>query len=444
MKIKFYIYLLTTVFFIITSQTMNATTCPGVEIKPANLNVRSTPSLGTNVVGTVRVNQRYHVTGSHKSWYKIQYDHRQVWVHKNHVTYGIYRNCIVVDPAKVSALNIRSGAGLSYRIVGTANSSSRWFSRAISGSWNKIAYQGRASYGHKAYFKDSDATTASPSVFAVSRFALNSGATNTISRFVTASVQTSKLASYYQVSEDPNFAGASWLRFTSTPQIELSPANGIKRVYYRIYHRLYGISVPVSDVITLQIPNSSTRSINSSQFFNHYRNQFGALTQSKTNGINFLLANIVNDDEPATNNLSVWQRQIAYVFATTKHEVADTYLPITEFSNTHCVNYDGGCRYKGRGYVQLTHRYNYQTMSGVTGVDLVANPELALDPDIAYHVMSFGMHNGSFTTRRLGDYINNGKTDYYNARRVVNGTDKASLIKGYAEKFQTVLQNSSN
>ena len=70
-------------------------------------------------------------------------------------------------------------------------------------------------------------------------------------------------------------------------------------------------------------------------------------------------------------------------------------------------------------------------------------PLRALEPDIAYTVMSYGSFNGIFTSRKLGNYIKVGLTDYYNARRVINGTDKASLIKGYAQKFQTILVNSA-
>jgi len=172
------------------------------------------------------------------------------------------------------------------------------------------------------------------------------------------------------------------------------------------------------------------------------RLKFGRLNQSQVNGINFLLSKIETDKEPATN-YSVWVKQIAYVFSTIKHEVANTYQPITEYSNTACRRYDGGCTYKGRGYVQLTHRYNYEKFSPIVGVDLVRYPLKALVPEISYRVTSYGMHHGAFTGRKLGRYINTNKTDYWNARRVINGTDKASLIREYAVKFQSILEASA-
>lgn len=42
-----------------------------------------------------------------------------------------------------------------------------------------------------------------------------------------------------------------------------------------------------------------------------------------------------------------------------------------------------GYRFRGRGYVQLTGRANYATYGSMIGVDLVNNPELASQPDIA-------------------------------------------------------------
>lgn len=42
-----------------------------------------------------------------------------------------------------------------------------------------------------------------------------------------------------------------------------------------------------------------------------------------------------------------------------------------------------GFRYRGRGYIQLTGRYNYQLASTALGLPLVQHPELAAEPHIA-------------------------------------------------------------
>jgi hypothetical protein len=71
---------------------------------------------------------------------------------------------------------------------------------------------------------------------------------------------------------------------------------------------------------------------------------------------------------------------------------------------------------------------------------LAGNPDLAMEPRIAYAAMSAGMLEGWFTGRKLSDYIRPGRVDYVNARRIINGTDKAAEIAGYARDFESSLR----
>lgn len=129
--------------------------------------------------------------------------------------------------------------------------------------------------------------------------------------------------------------------------------------------------------------------------------------------------------------------KLVYILATARHE--SNFRPIQEYrakpSQSLIYNrqnkywYTG---YYGRGYVQLTHKRNYQKMSNFLGVDLVNNPSLALDPKYAAKILVYGMLNGMFTRHPLSSYINSTKIDFYNARKVVNGLDKAPKIALYA------------
>jgi hypothetical protein len=99
--------------------------------------------------------------------------------------------------------------------------------------------------------------------------------------------------------------------------------------------------------------------------------------------------------------------------------------------------------YYGRGYVQLTWKINYITLGQALGLgdDLAKNPEDALDPDIAYDVMSYGMRNGSFSPgNNLSKYINAITCDYEGARRIINGQDVAVLIEGWALNLEMLLR----
>ncbi|MGF6609956.1 hypothetical protein OKW45_004878 [Paraburkholderia sp. WSM4175] len=100
-----------------------------------------------------------------------------------------------------------------------------------------------------------------------------------------------------------------------------------------------------------------------------------------------------------------------------------------------------GYTYRGRGYVQLTWKKLYRRAGQALGVDLVNNPDKAMDPPIAAAVAAYGMDVGLFTGKKLSDYINNAHQDYFNARRIINGLDCAQEIAGFAVRFKAILES---
>ena len=80
-------------------------------------------------------------------------------------------------------------------------------------------------------------------------------------------------------------------------------------------------------------------------------------------------------------------------------------------------------------------------MSLILGVDLVADPSKAMELPIAVRIIFDGMELGSFTTQALDDHIKDGKANYVSARKIINGTDKATLIASYARAFEEALTN---
>lgn len=138
-------------------------------------------------------------------------------------------------------------------------------------------------------------------------------------------------------------------------------------------------------------------------------------------------------------------RWLAYMLATTYHETAGTMQPIEEYGKGKGRKYgkpdpETGLVYSGRGYVQLTWKANYKTMGDLLGKPLVEAPELALKPEIATAILFEGMIKGLFTGKKLVDYFNDKQEDWVNARRIINGTDKAELIAGYGKKFLAALK----
>jgi hypothetical protein len=149
-------------------------------------------------------------------------------------------------------------------------------------------------------------------------------------------------------------------------------------------------------------------------------------------------------------------RWAAYMLATVKHECANTWMPIEEYGKGagrdygQVVSVDGPNNtklqntYYGRGFVQLTWDSNYKKMDTALGLSgqgsLYLYPANALDAATAYAVMSYGMRHGSFTGKKLSDYISGAQLDYRGARRIINGHDQAALIAAYAANIEYLLR----
>lgn len=194
--------------------------------------------------------------------------------------------------------------------------------------------------------------------------------------------------------------------------------------------------------------------INRDAFFSAYRATFGKLKQPQVDGLSALLAFFEADE------LLSDIRHAAYMLATVRHECAGTWQPITERGlKSYFDKYEAGTKigarlgnalagdgyfYRGRGYVQITGRSNYARMARATSVEyLASSPELALLPKVAYDIMTIGMHRGLFTGKRLADYIEGEQCDYRNARRIINGLDRADLIASYARDFEKILKGAA-
>lgn len=134
--------------------------------------------------------------------------------------------------------------------------------------------------------------------------------------------------------------------------------------------------------------------------------------------------------------------QWAYMMATIEWETAGTFEPVREafwLSENWRRNNLRYYPYYGRGYVQLTWKSNYQEYERVTGLKLVSNPDIAMKPDIALHILVHGFKNGTFTGYKMEDFVNSGKTEYYDARKCINLLDKALEISEIAEDWETIL-----
>lgn len=206
--------------------------------------------------------------------------------------------------------------------------------------------------------------------------------------------------------------------------------------------------------------------VNRKKFFDGIRSQpfTGKLKATTVKGISAIL------DEWERRGLSDL-RWLAYMLATVLRECGEDMQPVREgFKKTDAearayvkrqkykyAKVVNGQVYYGRGLVQLTWDYNYSSITNLLrdsantalwiGVDrgvsvppnLVKDPDLALRPDIAAFVMFEGMIRGTFTKKKLADYFTPTKTDWRNARRIVNGLDEADEVAANAKHFHSDL-----
>jgi len=138
------------------------------------------------------------------------------------------------------------------------------------------------------------------------------------------------------------------------------------------------------------------------------------------------------------------RNQLAYVLATAEWETNKTFLPVKEayYLGNSAEAYRKKLRYYpwyGRGFVQLTWKENYIKAGEKLGKDLITNPDRAMEPDTAAWVLVLGMKEGWFTGKKLSDYITLKTSGFTEARRIVNGTDKAKEIAVLAKKWDKDL-----
>jgi len=91
-----------------------------------------------------------------------------------------------------------------------------------------------------------------------------------------------------------------------------------------------------------------------------------------------------------------------------------------------------GRKFKGRGYIQITGRYNYETFGKKLGLDLIANPELALDVNNAARILA-----RFFKDRKVNVACD--AKDWVKVRKLVNGganglEDFKSVVSQYLAK----------
>ena len=163
-------------------------------------------------------------------------------------------------------------------------------------------------------------------------------------------------------------------------------------------------------------------------FFNTIRTApfGGSLSTGQVDGMNRILDEWIRSQIPDL-------RFLAYMLSTVFHETAFTMQPIREMGSEDYLRSKPYYPWVGEGLVQVTWETNARKFGATAPGQLLSWP-LCLKP------LFDGMTRGLFTGKRLADYFNATTDDPVNARRIINGTDKANTIAHYHSLFLSALK----
>jgi uncharacterized protein YraI len=114
------------------------------------LNVRSGPGTGYRILGTVRSGQVYVSTQAASGWQKVYWRGGQGW------TSGAYLSTVSGARAvrvKVNDLNVRTGPGTGYGVVGQIQQGQVYATAGTQSGWHRIAWDGSLDYSYGGYLE---------------------------------------------------------------------------------------------------------------------------------------------------------------------------------------------------------------------------------------------------------------------------------------------------
>jgi len=137
---------------------------------------------------------------------------------------------------------------------------------------------------------------------------------------------------------------------------------------------------------------------------------------------------------------------MAGAMATIRVEVGKNFKPIMEQASGEV--YEGrkdlgnihphdGVRYKGRGFIQLTGRANYSTYGQKLGLDLINNPDLALDVEVGAKILAQYFHDRGVVSACL-------RKDWLTVRKLVNGVNRLTGYPNGWNDFKLIINQYLN
>ena len=141
-------------FFFIpaTAQAASVTGAGVVSVSSGSLNVRSSASASSTIVSTLPKGSYVTLLDHTGSWWHVKYGANSYGYCSDSYITKVSSTSVAAVKVSSGSLNVRSGAGTGYSIVGTLANGATVVVLSVSGSWDRILYNGtRTGYVSNAY-----------------------------------------------------------------------------------------------------------------------------------------------------------------------------------------------------------------------------------------------------------------------------------------------------
>lgn len=156
----------------------------------------------------------------------------------------------------------------------------------------------------------------------------------------------------------------------------------------------------------------------------------GHLTPSQFDGINHIL------DYQEQNYPALLKSQFAAILGNCTWETGREMQPISEKGGPRYLRSKTYWPWIGEGLIQVTWQQNAMKFGAKEPGDLLQWP-------IALDALFRGCLAGMFTGKKISDFVNSTKTDFFNCREVVNGLDRAHEVAALCVSYYKALEAAS-
>ena len=128
------------------------------------VNFRSGPSTSYLSLGSFNKGDKVEYLGTSGSWVKVKYNNKTGYVYGSYV--GNYAT--ITQYVTATTLNVRSGAGTSYSVLGSLSKGTKVEVISTTNGWSKINYNGSIGYVSSQYLSSSSTDSSTSTTSSIS------------------------------------------------------------------------------------------------------------------------------------------------------------------------------------------------------------------------------------------------------------------------------------